>query len=140
MRRVFPLVGLMICLAVFAASQQKQIRHAPVKPISPASGPEMYKAYCAACHGSDGKGNGPAADALTVPPSDLTILARKNGGKYPSDHVRSAIEGERRLPAHGSKEMPVWGELFWRMSQAHSSEVQLRVSNLNKHIESLQVK
>ena len=76
--------------------------------------------------GLGGKGNGPAAEGLTVPPPDLTALARKNGGKYPSDHVRSAIEGDLRLPTHGAKEMPAWGDLFWRMSQGHSSEVQLR--------------
>jgi mono/diheme cytochrome c family protein len=139
-RGIFPIVGLMLCLAVFGAPQQKQVRHVPVKPTSPASGREMYTAYCAVCHGIGGKGGGPAAEALKVPPPDLTALARKNGGKYPSDHVRSAIEGDLRLPSHGSKEMPVWGNLFWRMSQGHSSEVQLRVSNLNKYIESLQAK
>ena len=140
MRNVFSHIGLILCLVVLGVAQQKEIRHVPVKPISPASGPEMYKAYCAVCHGMTGKGNGPAAEALKVPPSDLTTLAKRNGGRYPSDHVRSAIEGDLRLAAHGSKEMPVWGELFWRMSQGHSSEVQLRVSNLNKYIESQQVK
>lgn len=52
----------------------------------------------------------------------------------------NAIQGDLRLPAHGSKEMPVWGDLFWGMSQGHSSEVQLRVTNLNKYVESLQAK
>ena len=139
-RSMFPIIGLMACLAIFGASQQKEIRHVPVRVTSPASGPEMYTAYCAICHGIDGRGSGPAAEALKVPPTDLTALAKKNGGKYPSDHVTSAIQGELRLPAHGSKEMPVWGALFWDMSQGHSSEVQLRVSNLNKYIESLQAK
>jgi mono/diheme cytochrome c family protein len=139
-RCVFPIVGLMICLTVVGASQQKEIRHVPVKATSPALGHEMYAAYCAVCHGVDGQGRGPAADALKVPPPDLTMLARKNGGTYPSDHVRSAIEGDLRLAAHGSKEMPVWGSLFWQMSQGHSSEVQLRVTNLNRYIESLQAK
>ena len=139
-RSIFPTIGLMACLAVFGASQQKEVRHVPVKPTSPASGPEMYTSYCAVCHGLDGKGNGPAAEALKVPPPDLTVLARKNGGKYPSDHVTSAIQGDLHMPAHGSKEMPVWGNLFWGMSQGHSSEVQLRVGNLNKYIESLQAK
>jgi len=138
--RIFPLVGLVLCLAVFAEPQEKQIRRIPAKPTSPASGQEMYTSYCAVCHGTDGRGGGPAAEALKVPPSDLTTLARKNGGKYPSDHVASAIQGDLRLPAHGSKEMPVWGKVFWRMSQGHSSEVQLRVTNLNKYIESLQAK
>ena len=140
MRNVFSHIGLILCLVVLGVAQQKEIRHVPVKPVSPASGPEMYKAYCAVCHGMTGKGNGPAAEALKVAPSDLTMLAKKNGGRYPSDHVRSAIQGDLRLAAHGSKEMPVWGELFWRMSQGHSSEVQLRVSNLNQYIESMQAK
>jgi mono/diheme cytochrome c family protein len=115
-RSIFPIVGLMICLAAVGASQQKEIRHVPVRATSPASGSEMYTTYCAVCHGIDGKGRGPAADALKVPPPDLTMLAKRNGGAYPSDHVRNTIEGDLRLPAHGSKEMPVWGSLFWQMS------------------------
>jgi len=137
-RRVFSLVVLFLSLAAFGESEQKQIKHVSVKATSPASGQEMYTAYCAVCHGKEGKGNGPAAEALKVPPPDLTILARKNDNSYPYGRVRSAIVGDARLPAHGSKDMPVWGELFWRMSQGHSSEVQLRISNLNKHIESMQ--
>jgi mono/diheme cytochrome c family protein len=139
-RRVLSVVGLLLCLAAFGESQQRQIKPVPVKPTSPASSQQMYTAYCAVCHGKDGKGNGPAAESLKVPPADLTILARKNGNRYPSDHVRSAIEGDVRLPAHGSKEIPAWGALFWRMSQGHTSEVQLRISNLNEHIESMQAK
>jgi mono/diheme cytochrome c family protein len=138
LRRVFSLVVLFLCLAALAESQQRRIEYAPVKPTSPASAQEMYTAYCAVCHGKDGKGNGPAAEALRVPPPDLTALAKKNGNRYPSDRVRSAIEGDVRLPTHSAKEMPSWGALFWSMSQGHSSEVQLRISNLDKHIESMQ--
>ena len=137
-RRVFALFVLFLCLAALGESQERQIKYAPVKPTSPASAQEMYTAYCAVCHGKDGQGNGPAAEALRVAPPDLTILARKNDNSYPFDRVRSAITGDARFPAHGSKEMPVWGELFWGMSQGHSSEVQLRVSNLDKYIESMQ--
>jgi hypothetical protein len=50
------------------------------------------------------------------------------------------IHGDLRLAAHGTKEMPVWGDLFWGVSEGHISEVQLRVTNLNKYIESLQAK
>lgn len=98
-RSILPLVGLVLCLAIFGVPQQKEIKHVPIKPISAASGPEMYKAYCAVCHAMDGKGGGPAAEALKLPPPDLTALARKNGRKYPSDHVTSAIQGDLHLPA-----------------------------------------
>jgi Cytochrome c len=67
----------------------------------------MYTAYCAVCHGQDGKGNGPATEALKVPPPELTVLAQKNGGKYLSMRVASIIRGEAALPANGTKEMPV---------------------------------
>jgi len=118
----------------------KVIQHVPVKQTSPASGKEMYTTYCAVCHGTDGKGGGPAASALKVPPTDLTLLSKNNGGKYPSLKVASAIRGEANVPAHGSKEMPVWGSLFMNMSHGHESEVQQRVSNLSQYIESLQAK
>jgi mono/diheme cytochrome c family protein len=118
----------------------KVIQHAPVKATSPASGKEMYTTYCAVCHGTDGKGGGPAATALKVPPADLTTLSKSNGGKYPALKVTSAIRGESNMPAHGSKDMPVWGSLFWTMSHGHEGEVQQRVSNLTQYIESLQAK
>jgi mono/diheme cytochrome c family protein len=116
------------------------VKHVPIKPTNAASGQEMFTSYCAVCHGPDAKGNGPAASALKVPPPDLTTLAQKNGGKYPSMHVSSVIRGEADLPAHGSKDMPIWGQLFLRMSQGHEADVQQRVANLNQYIESIQAK
>ena len=119
---------------------EKAIKQVPIRPTSPVSGKDMYMAYCAVCHGTDGKGGGPAASALKIPPNDLTLLSKNNGGKYPSLKVVASIRNESELPAHGSKEMPVWGTLFWSVSSGHESEVQQRVANLTKYIESLQVK
>ncbi len=75
-----------------------------------------------------------------VLPADLTMLAKKNGGKYPSERVASTIRGDVDVPAYGTREMPIWGNLFYHMSQGHQAEVQLRIANLNRYIESLQVK
>lgn len=119
---------------------QKVIKHVPIKSTSPVSGKDMYVAYCAVCHGADGKGGGPAASALKVAPTDLTLLSKNNGGKYPALKVSASIRGEGDLPAHGSKDMPVWGSLFWKMSSGHEGEVQQRVANLTKYVESLQEK
>jgi mono/diheme cytochrome c family protein len=134
--------ALIVLTYTVAAQDQKEkvIQHVPIKPTSAASGKEMYTTYCAVCHGTDGKGGGPAASALKVPPTDLTILSKSNGGKFPSLKVTSTIRGEADLPAHGSKEMPVWGTLFWSMSRGHGGEVQQRVANLSHYIESLQAK
>ena len=78
------------------AQTTKTIQHAPIKATSPASGGEMYKTYCAVCHGTDGKGGGPAASALKVPPTDLTQLSKKNGGKYPGLKVSGRDPRRRR--------------------------------------------
>jgi mono/diheme cytochrome c family protein len=138
--------ALIVCACTVAAQDQTQgqpekvIKHVPVKSTSPVSGKDMYKAYCAVCHGTDGKGGGPAASALKIPPADLTLLSKNNGGKYPSLKVSATIRGESALPAHGSKDMPVWGALFWSMSGGHEGEVQQRTANLSRYIESLHAK
>ena len=148
-RKLYWIAAALVVVAVFAMAQQAQppveksekvIKHVPVKATNAASGQEMYNNYCAVCHGTDAKGNGPAASALKATPTDLTALAQKGGGKYPALHVTSVIRGEAELPAHGSKEMPVWGPLFFRLSQGHESEVQQRIANLNQYIESMQKK
>lgn len=142
----FGLSAVIVALAMIAMAQQaapsqeKEIKHVPVKPTNASSGKEMYNSYCAVCHGVDGKGAGPAASALKVVPTDLTELAAKNGGKYPSLHVSSVLRGEAETPAHGSKDMPVWGPLFRHLSQGHDAEVQQRIANLNQYVESLQKK
>jgi mono/diheme cytochrome c family protein len=138
-KRLFSAVLLLIC-SLGARAQEKVIQHEPVKRTSPASGQEMFINYCAVCHGKDGKGGGPAADALKVAPANLSVLSQKNGGKFPTNHVGSILRGDASLAAHGSQEMPVWGPIFWKMSQGNAGEVQQRIANLSKYIESLQVK
>lgn len=142
---VLMFTALMVFTYTVAAQDQTQdtqkvIKHVPIQSTSPVSGKDMYTAYCAVCHGTDGKGGGPAASALKTPPSDLTVLSKNNGGKYPALKATAAIRGDSAFPAHGSKEMPVWGTLFWNLSGGHESEVQQRVANLTRYVESLQVK
>jgi len=127
-------------LAILLSAQEKTIQHTTAANTSPASGQEMFVAYCATCHGKDAKGDGPAASALKVAPADLTALTKKYGGKYPTMKVTTVLTGQANLAAHGNTEMPVWGPIFFRMSQGNESEVQQRIANLNHYIESLQAK
>jgi mono/diheme cytochrome c family protein len=66
-----------------------------------------YESSCAACHGQNGKGDGPVSEELRTRPSDLTLIAKKNGGVFPIDVVYRIIDGRGTLRAHGSYEMPV---------------------------------
>jgi mono/diheme cytochrome c family protein len=127
-------VILMFGVCAFAQT----IRKVPARYTSPADGKAMYSAYCAACHGADGTGNGPAAPALKTAPTDLTQLSKSNGGKFPENHVYNAIKGEVGVPAHGSKDMPVWGNVFRSVSGGHDAEVQQRLVNLTQYVRKLQ--
>src|SRR6202140_5692475 len=133
---VLMFTALMVFACTVAAQDQTQdtqkvIKHVPIQSTSPVSGKDMYTAYCAVCHGTDGRGGGPAASALKTPPSDLTLLSKNNGGKYPALKVTAAIHGDSALPAHGSKEMPVWGALFWNLSGGQQGEGERRGADLS---------
>lgn len=115
-----------------------KIKTTPVSRTAPNSGVEMYKTYCAVCHGLDGMGNGPAVPALKMAPPDLRKLTANNGGKFPELRVYSTIRGEADIPAHGSKDMPVWGTLFRSLDRTDTSLVNLRLRNLTAYVQSLQ--
>lgn len=68
-----------------------------------------YTGHCAACHGPNGKGNGPVAEVLTQKPSDLTQISKRYGGTFPTDEVYRIIDGRKMINPHGDRQMPVWG-------------------------------
>jgi mono/diheme cytochrome c family protein len=102
-------------------------------------GPDLFRAHCAACHGSDAMGNGPLASALTTKPADLALLAKNNGGQFPSARVRKTITGDDVLASHGSREMPIWGPIFHQI-EADQDFGNVRLKNLVKYLESIQQK
>jgi mono/diheme cytochrome c family protein len=76
-------------------------------------GKRQYESSCAVCHGLSGKGDGPYRQFLTKPPSDLTILAKKNDGVLPVSRLYDVIDGRWEVLAHGPREMPVWGRGYY---------------------------
>ena len=133
------LMGLVLGFGGVAAAQDKQIKKEPLKASSPSSGAEMFKQYCAVCHGKTGAGDGPAASALKEAPANLATLTQRHGGKFPGDYVATVLRNGAKAPAHGDAEMPVWGPLFSSMDQSDAI-VNLRISNLTNYIKSLQAK
>jgi mono/diheme cytochrome c family protein len=105
------------------------------------TGRDSYQFYCASCHGSAGKGDGPVASSLKTVPADLTRLARRNGGTFPRQRVVSLVTGAEPGPttAHGSSEMPVWGPVF-RFLDPSDARVKVRIENVVSYIETLQSK
>ena len=133
-----PLVVLLFSCGLLAGQNAPQVKRTAVKETSPASGKEMYLQYCASCHGKDGKGDGPAASALKAPPMNLATLAARNNGTFPDVRVARIIEGADELTAHGSRDMPTWGQVFHQMEG--SATMKLRVANLTNYLKSLQAK
>ena len=78
----------------------------------PPTGQALYLQYCAACHGESGDGNGPVAESLRQPPSDLRLIAKRHGGRFDESYVMQIIDGRRPVAEHGTREMPVWGAVF----------------------------
>ena len=131
------------CFAVLLGAlalhaQDKEIRKVPVQPTSMSSGQDMFKTYCATCHGPGGKGDGPAASALKKTPADLTQLSRKHNGTFPEAYVAAKLRAVDQ-PSHGSKDMPVWGPLLSSVSR-DSAEAQLRVANIVTYLGTIQAK
>lgn len=118
------------------ASQSKTV--IPLQRTSPTDGKQMFTDYCAPCHGADGRGHGPAAGALKPEPTDLTVLARNNQGKYPDAHVIAILQFGTEVQAHGSLNMPVWGPILGSMNRTNRQEKLLRMHNLSHYIETIQ--
>jgi mono/diheme cytochrome c family protein len=122
------------------ADQSKAKVIIQVDKTNPTNGKQMYTNYCAPCHGVDGRGHGPAATALRTPPVDLTGVAKANHGKFPDTHIVSVLQFGAEVPAHGSADMPVWGPILGKMNHVNSQDKDLRISNLSRYLESIQVK
>jgi mono/diheme cytochrome c family protein len=109
------------------------------------AGGELFYQNCSICHGVDGKGPGPGSmydpesvePAKRVKPANLTILSEQNAGKFPADRVRDAIYFKGSIPAHGTPEMPAWGNKFYLL-KSRPKVLEERVRDLTAYIESIQ--
>jgi mono/diheme cytochrome c family protein len=117
---------------------QGNAKRQPEQLIDSIQGKDLFKAYCASCHGLDAKGKGPMAASLKTPPADLTRISIRNGGVFPLMRVRKVIAGEELPPTgHGSREMPVWGPIFSQITR----DVDLgrvRIDNLTRYLRDIQ--
>jgi mono/diheme cytochrome c family protein len=105
------------------------------------SGAELFQHLCASCHGAAARGNGPVAAVLKPKVPDLTRIAARRGGTFPKQRVWQIIEGQERLPAHGLRDMPVWGwELYAYEGEdpVRRARVAQLITSLVDYLESIQ--
>ena len=133
------LVGMMIPNKWRITVEEKSTRvPAGNRLIESVEGSALFEAYCAACHGKDGRGDGPATSSLKATIPDLTGISRRNGGKFPRELVQKIVSGEEPgISAHGSSEMPTWGPVFKQIAWDQDLD-RLCIHNLTKYLESLQ--
>jgi mono/diheme cytochrome c family protein len=140
LRNMLTIWVAMVSMTSFASGQDTQGKKAQTKSANPVSGAQIFKDNCAVCHGLEGKGDGPAAAALKVPPPDLTTLAKRHDGKFPADYVATVLRNGVKTPAHGNAEMPIWGPIFELMNRLDETQTNLRITNLTNYLKSLQKK
>src|ERR1035438_3044991 len=130
---------LALCIPCLLPAQATKIKEVPVQGTQTLNGAELYTTYCAVCHGKDGKGAGPAAEARKKQPSDLTQIARKHNGKFEPLRIQKMITGADVVAAHGSRDMPTWGAVFGSISGDDGTR-RLRINSLVNYIDKMQAK
>jgi mono/diheme cytochrome c family protein len=126
-------------LTAAGAGAQQTAPAGPPLVIESMAGADLYRFYCASCHGADGKGNGPVAEALKTRPADLTRIAAASGGRFPRERLIAFVsKGDGAGAAHGSAEMPVWGPIFRWLDADSEARTKVRIENLVRHLETLQ--
>ena len=129
---------LALIVVISAGCSRTQMASRNYDPI--ASGRLTYESYCMNCHGTEARGDGPVADLLTISPSDLTKLSQKNNGVFPASSVYDQIDGRDDVRSHGTREMPVWGNI-WRENNGvprSEEEAQRMINELVEYLRSVQ--
>ncbi len=133
------LILTLLAAAVTCVSAQTARQQQP--PMRPVDGATIFQNYCAACHGLEGRGDGPVSKALNRQVPDLTRLSQRNNAIFPAMHVRTTIMfgADDLLPSHGSKTMPIWGPIFHEI-EFDQDLGNVRLDNITKYLESIQRK
>ena len=101
------------------------------------SGSELYRVFCASCHGSQARGDGPVAATLKPVVPDLTRIAARSGGTFPAERVRATIDGQSVPRSHGTRAMPVWGWDFYAINREDPARRQRAAELIDRLVEYL---
>jgi nucleotide-binding universal stress UspA family protein/mono/diheme cytochrome c family protein len=105
------------------------------------TGAEVFRTYCASCHGTNARGDGPLASSMVRKPADLTEIAKRNNGQFPTEMVFKTIDGRQPVKGHGGPDMPVWGDVFTKSRDAGDAErVKAVIQSLVEYLDSIQLR
>jgi mono/diheme cytochrome c family protein len=129
-------VGVLFCagIAYALAAHGKAVAEEPA--AGELSGRDLYVRHCAICHGLDGTGQGPLAQAMKIVPADLTQIAAKHAGDFPDAKVRDVIRNGGAVLGHGSTAMLPWGLYF--SERRNPAAAKARIKALTEYIKSIQ--
>ena len=135
------LASLVLMMAVVGSVSAQTPSRPPRLGLSSVYGPDLFRFYCASCHGPDGRGGGPVAPTLKLRVPDLTMMSSRERGVFPKARVIAIVSGDQSpaIPSHGSREMPVWGPIFRALDPGDSLN-KARIENVVAYVESLQVR
>jgi mono/diheme cytochrome c family protein len=138
-RLLLAFAAFFLAAALAGADQPASKVVLPVGKTTPTDGRQMFASYCAPCHGIDGRGSGPLAPALRIKPGDLTLLSRGHHGRFPEAQVVTVLQFGAQTP-HSAMEMPAWGPILAKMNQSNHQARLLRISNLSRYLDTIQVR
>ena len=134
-------IALVVPLLYEREAAAEQMQTSSPTALSVAAGADVYRMYCATCHGTGGRGDGSLAEALRRRPANLTEIARRNKGLYPQELVYRIIDGRQKTTGHGGPDMPVWGDAFMRTSDnPDEASVRRRIQALVDFLETIQAR
>ena len=130
-----------VLLGVTVATPAHPATDDQTTPKHAALGGYLFKTYCASCHGTSARGDGPLASAMNRKPANLTEIAKRQKGVFPRELVFKIIDGRTRVPGHGGPDMPVWGDAFLRTNEAaDEASVRDRIQALVDYLETMQAR
>jgi mono/diheme cytochrome c family protein len=125
-------VVLILGVVAAAATAQEDVESAK-------RGAATFRSFCAPCHGTSARGDGPMAESLRYAPADLTKIARRNGGRFQADKVAKIIDGREQVKGHGGTDMPIWGDAFKRTREGvDERKVKATIAELVQYLATLQ--
>ncbi len=126
-------------LAIFSAATGAQPEKGQFDETSALMGKQIFRSYCASCHGSEARGDGSVAKYLTIEPADLTRINKRNDGEFPFDRIFQTIDGREAVRGHGKREMPIWGDAFKKTRDNPDEEaVKEKITHLVHFLRSIQ--